>query len=54
MKDGGRRKVAKEEKKKCDKPIFKCETHENMSLTDSLHVCTVNQRVCDVTRRFVK
>lgn len=33
----------KEEKKKCDEPIFKCETHENMSLTNSLHVCTINQ-----------
>ncbi|KAM7405622.1 hypothetical protein PAMP_000056 [Pampus punctatissimus] len=39
-----RRQVEKEEEKKCDEPIFKCETEENVSLTNSQHVCTIKLR----------
>lgn len=36
--------MEKEEEKKCDQPIFKCETEEKVSLTDSQHVCTIKYK----------
>lgn len=48
--EGGR---WRKRRRKCDEPIFKCETQENTSLTNSQHVCTISWKNMTVLRHAV-